>query len=190
LLEYGSFLVLLFGATCEILRATGMTLNSDRPEVLITLTVNGLKHTLELDPETPLVYVLRNDLSLFGAKLGCGLGQCGACVVLANGEPIYACTARIEDMAGKEIETVEGLVDKHGHLHPIQDAFIELNAAQCGYCTAGIIMRTKALLNDYPHPSRTRICNALDDHLCRCGAQPRVIRAVERAAIKLSDRTP
>ncbi|MFV2090999.1 MAG: (2Fe-2S)-binding protein [Pseudomonadales bacterium] len=159
-------------------------------EMPITLTVNGLVHTLKLDPATPLIYVLRNDLSLFGAKLGCGLEQCGACVVLAEGEPIYACTARLEDMAGKEIETVEGLTNEHGHLHPIQEAFTELNAAQCGYCTAGIIMRTRALLKEHPHPSRTEICNALDNHLCRCGAHPRIIHAVERAAVKLSDQAP
>ena len=99
----------------------------------ITLTVNGLTHSLALDPATPLIYVLRNDLSLVGAKLGCGLEQCGACVVLVDGSPLYACTARLADLAGKEIQTIEGLTDDTGHLHPIQEAFTELNASQCGY---------------------------------------------------------
>jgi nicotinate dehydrogenase subunit A len=148
--------------------------------VTVQLTINGQAQDLELDPQTPLIFVLRNDLSLVGAKLGCGLEQCGSCVVLADGEPTYSCTATIADVAGKTIETVEGLAGEEPH--PIQQAFVEHNAAQCGYCTAGIIMRTKALLDSDPDPSRDAIVAALDDHLCRCGAHPRILRAVARAA--------
>ncbi len=153
-----------------------------------TFTLNGLTQSLDLDPETPLIYVLRNELLLHGAKLGCGQEQCGACLVLIDGQSAYACTARLGDLAGKSLETIEGLADEHGHLHPLQRAFIELNAMQCGYCSAGIIMRLKALLDEQRHPDRTAVCEALDGHLCRCGAHPRILKAVERAvAIRQMD---
>lgn len=151
----------------------------------IVITVNNLQHTLELDLDTPLLFVLRDDLSLYGAKLGCGLEQCGSCTVLADGEPIHSCTTRLGDVVGKRVETVEGLSDAAGSDHPLQEAIMELNAGQCGYCLAGIIMRGKALLAANPHPSREEICEALDSHLCRCGSQPRIIKAVERAAVKM-----
>jgi aerobic-type carbon monoxide dehydrogenase small subunit (CoxS/CutS family) len=147
----------------------------------VTLNLNGLTHEVDLDPGTLLIYVLRNELSLHGAKLGCGLEQCGACVVLADGEPVHACSLRLEDAAGRRIETVEGLSDNHGTLHPLQQAFIELNAVQCGFCAPGIIMRIKALLDANVHPTREEVCEALAGHLCRCGAHPRMIHAVERA---------
>ena len=152
-----------------------------------TFTLNGLPQVVNLDPETPLIYALRNELQLHGAKLGCGLEQCGACLVLVDGEPVYACTARLDDQAGRSLQTVEGLADEQGELHPLQRAFIELNAMQCGYCSAGIIMRLKALLDAEPHPDREAVCAALDGHLCRCGAHPRILKAVERAiAIRVS----
>jgi nicotinate dehydrogenase subunit A len=151
----------------------------------IRLTVNGSPHSLELSEEVPLIFALRNDLDCHGAKLGCGLEQCGACVVLADGEPIYSCTTRIGDLQGKAIETLEGLAAESGELHPIQQAFLNHNAAQCGFCLSGIVIRTKALLAKNPKPSRQDICQALDGHLCRCGAQPRMIRAVESAAARL-----
>ena len=147
----------------------------------VNLTINGQARELDVDPTTPLIFVLRNDLGLVGAKLGCGAEQCGSCLVLADGEPVYSCSAAIIELADKNIETVEGLASGEV-LHPIQQAFLEHNAAQCGYCTAGIIMRAKALLQDNPQPSRDDITAALDGHLCRCGAHPRILRAVERAA--------
>jgi len=147
----------------------------------VSFTLNGLAHSVGLDPSTPLIYVLRNELLLHGAKLGCGLEQCGACVVLLNGRPIYACTTTLGDVAGGALETVEGLADADGRLHPLQRAFIELNAMQCGYCSAGILMRLKALLEEQPQPTRESVCAALDGHLCRCGAHPRILHAVERA---------
>ena len=156
----------------------------------VSFTLNGLPHALDLDPETPLVHALRNELQLHGAKLGCGLEQCGACLVLVDGEPTYACTARLGDLESRALETIEGLADEHGDLHPLQEAFIELNAMQCGYCSAGIIMRLKALLDAERHPDRAAVCAALDGHLCRCGAHPRILAAVERAiAIRLSGQS-
>ena len=143
--------------------------------------LNGLAQAVDLDPDTPLIYVLRNELQLHGAKLGCGLEQCGACLVLLDGEPVYACTARLADLEGRQLETIEGLADRNGRLHPLQRAFIDLNALQCGYCSAGIIMRLKALLDELPHPDRASVAAALDGHLCRCGAHPRILQAVERA---------
>lgn len=147
----------------------------------VSFTLNGLAQSVELDPSTPLIYVLRNELLLHGAKLGCGLEQCGACVALLDRQPIFTCTATLADVAGRNLETVEGLADADGQLHPLQRAFIELNAMQCGYCTAGILMRLKALLDSQPTPSREAVCAALDGHLCRCGAHPRILHAVERA---------
>ena len=152
----------------------------------LTLHVNGLPHHLDVDADTPLIFVLREELGCFGAKLGCGAEQCGACVVLADGVPIYACTARVGDLTGKHLETLEGLAHDDGTLHPLQQAFLAENAAQCGYCTAGIMMRAKALLATNPNPTRAEICDALDGHLCRCGAHPRILRAVARAAADLA----
>lgn len=152
----------------------------------VKLMVNGKVRQLTIDPATALIFALRNELNLMGAKLGCGSAQCGSCVVLADGEPIYSCTTPIADVAGKQIETTEGLFTKEGP-HPIQQAFLEENAAQCGYCLSGIIMRTKALLHDDPAPARQAIKEALDPHLCRCGAHPRIIRAIERAATALRE---
>lgn len=147
----------------------------------MNLNINGHSHALNVDPETSLIFVLRNDLNLMGAKLGCGLEQCGSCVVLADGKPVYSCTRTVADLQGTNIETVEGLAQAEA-LHPVQQAFLEENAAQCGYCTAGIIMRVIALLRDNPDPSTEEVNAALDAHLCRCGAHPRVLRAVARAA--------
>ena len=151
----------------------------------LSITVNGLPHTLEVAPDTPLIFVLREELGLMSAKLGCGLEQCGACVVLADGNPVYACTATVGDLADQEVQTLEGLSDFVTDMHPLQQAFVEENAAQCGYCLSGVLMRAKALLDVESNPSRDRICAALDGHLCRCGAQPRMIRAVQRAAARM-----
>jgi len=151
----------------------------------VTLTINDTPHTFAADEDTPLIYVLRGELGFYGARLGCGLEQCGACVVLADGDPVYACTTRAGDLAGRNIETVEGLAAESGELHQIQEAFLDHNAGQCGFCLGGILMRTRALLTENPHPTRDEICAALDSHLCRCGAQPRIIRAIESAAARL-----
>ncbi|MEM7017833.1 MAG: (2Fe-2S)-binding protein [Pseudomonadota bacterium] len=150
-----------------------------------TLNINGQDHIVAVEPETPLILVLRNELELYGAKLGCQLEQCGACIVIADGVPIYACTTQVGDMADQALETIGGLAKDNGELHPIQQAFLDENAAQCGYCTAGIIMRAKVLLDSNKNPHREEICQALDGHLCRCGAQPRVIRAIERAVVEM-----
>ncbi|MDA1074276.1 MAG: (2Fe-2S)-binding protein [Proteobacteria bacterium] len=152
----------------------------------LDLKVNGLTHNIVADRDALLIDVLRHELLLVGTKLGCGQEQCGCCVVLLDGAPIYACTTKLAQCIDKSVQTVEGLVDEAGHLHPLQQAFIDLNAAQCGYCTAGILMRAKALLDTNKRPERSEIIEALDGHLCRCGAHPRIIRAIERAALRLA----
>ncbi len=146
----------------------------------ITISVNGTSHTLSLAPETPLLYVLRNDLELNGAKFGCGLAQCGACTVIADGAPIRSCVTPLGDAAGREITTIEGLgtVERP---HPLQKAFIALQAAQCGYCINGMVMSAKALLDQSPHASDAEIRDALAGNLCRCGTHTRILRAIEKA---------
>jgi len=156
----------------------------------VRLNINGFVHELELEPATPLIYVLRNELALHGAKLGCGLEQCGACVVLADGKPIHACTTRLDEVAQAQLQTVEGLTDPLGNPHPVQQAFMELNAAQCGFCVPGIIMRITSLLADNAHPSREQVADALEGHLCRCGAHPRILHAVERAIAIMQVEAP
>src|SRR5262249_39446221 len=135
--------------------------------VSITLNVNGRRHEVGADPETPLLYALRNDLKLKGARFGCGLGQCGACTVLVDGKPVQSCDYPLSAAAGKSTTTVEGLA-ANGKPHPLQQAFIDEQAAQCGYCVTGIIMTAKALLDANPHPSDAQIREALKGNLCRC----------------------
>ena len=146
-----------------------------------TLRVNGASRTVRTDADTPLLYVLRNDLELNGAKFGCGLAQCGACTVHVDGRATRSCVTPVSSMAGKAITTLEGLgtLDK---LHPLQKAFLDEQAAQCGYCTSGMIMSAKALLDSKPNPSEAEIKNALAGNLCRCGTHNRIVRAVQRAA--------
>src|SRR5512140_2131137 len=147
----------------------------------LTLTVNGRRRTVPAAPETPLLYVLRNDLELNAAKFGCGLSQCGACTVVVDGKAVRSCTTPISSVAGKRITTVEGLGSEQKP-HPLQKAFIEEQAAQCGYCIAGMIMSAKALLDAHPHPDEAEIRRALAGNLCRCGTHNRIVRAVQRAA--------
>jgi nicotinate dehydrogenase subunit A len=147
----------------------------------IELSVNGRRHRLRATPETPLLYVLRNELRLNAAKFGCGLGRCGACTVLVDGEATLSCATPAADAAGREITTLEGLGGPDG-LHPIQQAFLAEQAAQCGYCAPGIMLTAVALLARNPHPSEAEIVEALNGTLCRCGAHRRIIRAVQRAA--------
>jgi nicotinate dehydrogenase subunit A len=147
----------------------------------VSLKVNGAVHSVPAEPDTPLLYVLRNDLGLNAAKFGCGLGQCGACTVLVDGIPVRSCSTPIGSLGPSEITTLEGL----GTLerpHPLQAAFIAEQAAQCGYCIAGIIMFAKALLDRIPQPSEAEVRLGLTANLCRCGAHNRIVRAVLRAA--------
>jgi nicotinate dehydrogenase subunit A len=147
----------------------------------ITIKVNGVSRSVPAEPDTPLLYVLRNDLELNGAKFGCGLAQCGACTVLINGRAVRSCVTPISAVATSEITTIEGIgsLDK---LHPLQRAFIEEQAAQCGYCINGMIMSAKDLLDRNPRPTEQEVRTALAGNLCRCGTHTRIIRAVLRAA--------
>jgi nicotinate dehydrogenase subunit A len=147
----------------------------------IRLTVNGRIHDVAADPDTALLYVLRNDLALNGPKYGCGLGECGTCTVLIDGVAARACAIPISGCVGRAIVTLEGLGTRHLP-DPVQQAFIDEQAAQCGYCLNGMIMTTKALLNANPHPSETEVLEALRYNLCRCGAHVEIIRAAMRAA--------
>lgn len=146
-----------------------------------TLTVNGEKHTVDIAPDTMLLYVLRDNLSLRGPKFGCGLSQCGACTVIMNGAAVHSCVTPASAAQGNEITTLEGLGTPEDP-HPLQQAFIDEQAAQCGYCINGMIMKSKAFLDSNPHPSRDDIKQALNNNLCRCGTHMRIVRAVERAA--------
>jgi aerobic-type carbon monoxide dehydrogenase small subunit (CoxS/CutS family) len=145
------------------------------------LVVNGRSVHVETDGTKPLLSVLRDELSLRGSRFGCGTEQCGACMVLIDGEPAYSCGRAIESLAGRAVTTVEGL-SANGALHPLQQAFLDEQAGQCGYCLSGILMSAAALLARNPRPSRSEIAAALDRHLCRCGMHNRVLRAVARAA--------
>jgi nicotinate dehydrogenase subunit A len=154
----------------------------------LTLNVNGTDHEIATDPQTPLLYVLRNDLRLNAAKFGCGLGQCGACTVVIDGEPVTSCTVPIMLLKGRRITTLEGLGSTQ-HLGPLQQAFIDMQAAQCGYCIAGMMMRAHALLLRDPDPSDARIRAALEPNLCRCGTHMRILSAVRHAS-RLALKSP
>jgi nicotinate dehydrogenase subunit A len=147
----------------------------------LTLNVNGKVHAVDADPDTPLLYVLRNPLKLKGARFGCGLGQCGACMVIVDGKAVQSCDVPASAVVGKAITTIEG-IGGNGGLHPLQRAFIEEQAAQCGYCATGIIMAAKALLDANPRPGEEEIKAALANNLCRCGTHQRILRAIHRAA--------
>lgn len=148
---------------------------------MITLRVNGQARSVQATPDTPLLYVLRNELGLLAAKLGCAAEQCGSCTVLVNGEARTSCRLPIAGLADTEITTLEGIGTPEAP-HALQRAFIAENAAQCGYCTSGILVAAKALLDRQPRPTRADVQHALRDNLCRCGSHNRVLRAVERAA--------
>ena len=146
-----------------------------------TLKVNGRTHDLQAAEDAPLLYVLRNDLALNGPKYGCGLAQCGACFVLVDGQPVRSCVTSAGAVAGQDITTLEGL-SANGKPGKLQQAFIDEQAMQCGYCVNGIIMRAQALLDQNPQPPEREVRVALDGNLCRCGAQNRMVRAVFAAA--------
>jgi len=158
---------------------------------MITLTVNGKAYRLEVDAATPLLYVLRGELGLNGAKFGCGLGQCGACTVVVDGEAIYSCLTPVVALEGRPITTVEGLGSETAP-GPLQRAFIDEQAAQCGYCIAGMIMRAHALLARNPAASEAEIRAQMEPNLCRCGTHMRILRAIRRgaAAMRTAQSSP
>jgi aerobic-type carbon monoxide dehydrogenase small subunit (CoxS/CutS family) len=147
----------------------------------LTLLVNGAEHSVQVQPEKPLLYVLRDDLGLTGAKYGCGEGQCGACTVLVDGFPVRSCRMQVSSAAGKKIVTIEGLA-RGESLHPVQQAFLEVEPFQCAYCTSGMILSAAALLDRNPNPSEQEIVNHMDGNICRCGVYARILEAVHRAA--------
>ena len=158
---------------------------------MIALNINGRMHQVDADPRTPLLYVLRNDIKLNAAKFGCGLGQCGACTVLVDHEPVFSCLLPISVVAGRYVRTVEGLGNDK-NLGAVQRAFVEEQAAQCGYCIPGMMMRAQALLEHNAAPSDEDIRNYMAPNLCRCGTQMRILRAIKRAAkmMAVADRKP
>jgi aerobic-type carbon monoxide dehydrogenase small subunit (CoxS/CutS family) len=147
----------------------------------IELEVNGQHHTLRVDPARSLLSVLREELGLTGTKYGCGEGQCGACTVMLGARSVHSCITPVSSAAGTPVTTIEGL-ERHGVLHPLQQAFLDENAMQCGYCTSGMIMAGAALLRATPRPTREQIVQAMDGNVCRCGTYPRVVAAIQRAA--------
>jgi nicotinate dehydrogenase subunit A len=147
----------------------------------VSLRVNGRAHALTVDPDTALIFVLRNDLKLNGPKLGCGRGQCGACTVIVDGRAVRSCVTSLNDVGDGEVVTLEGLGSRDNP-HPVQRAFIEEQAAQCGYCLSGMIMQAKALLDQVAKPSTAEIKAALANNLCRCGTHAQIVRAVQRLA--------
>jgi len=145
------------------------------------LKINGAKIRVDAEDDRPLLEVLRDDLRLTGAKYGCGEGRCGACTVLVDGAPVHSCVTKIGTVATHEIATIEGL-EKDGRLHPLQEAFLEVGAMQCGYCTCGMIMAGVALLRENPSPSRDEVVEFMNGNICRCGTYDRIITAIAKAA--------
>ena len=152
----------------------------------INLSVNGQMRSVETDPDTPLIYILRNDLRHTGAKLGCALEQCGACMVLVDGEPINSCVRAVFEFEGCKIETVEGL-GSPDRMNAVQRVFAEENVAQCGYCTAGLVVSVTALFRKSANPTDTKITEALDRHLCRCGSHGRISAAIDKLREEAKD---
>lgn len=148
--------------------------------VSVSLTINGTRHDIASDLDTPLVYVLRDELKLKGTKFGCGLEQCGACAVMVEGKAVLSCVTPVEVFDGKEITTIEGIAETEIGQR-VQRAFVEETAAQCGYCTPGLVVAAVALLENTPTPDSETTKRALTPHLCRCGSHPRVLKAIERA---------
>ena len=147
----------------------------------ITLNVNNQPHTIDVDPSTPLLYVLRNELALYGPRFGCGLGQCGACTVHVDGRPTFSCLLPVAAVGERKITTLEGLLED-GKPNKLQQAFIDEQAAQCGYCISGMVMRAEALLRTNPSPTDQEIRRFMQPNLCRCGTHAAILRAIKRAA--------
>jgi len=154
---------------------------------MVTLTVNGVKHDLDIDPSMPLLYALRNHLQLNGAKYGCGLGQCGACTVIVDGKPVFSCLTPVSSVGSRPVRTVEGLGTPQ-QPSPLQQAFIDKQAAQCGYCIAGMIMRAQALLDERPGATEAEIREHMQPNLCRCGTHMRIVSAIVAASQALPKR--
>jgi aerobic-type carbon monoxide dehydrogenase small subunit (CoxS/CutS family) len=156
--------------------------SADEPEIV--LHVNGASRAVRVEPERSLLGVLRDELGLTGAKYGCGEGQCGACIVLVGGEPVPSCVTAVSSAAGRPIQTIEGLAEgeRGERLHPLQQAFLDEGALQCGYCTPGMIMAALGLLQRTSRPSEDEIVAAMQPNVCRCGVYPRIVRAIRRAA--------
>jgi len=153
----------------------------------VQLEINGKRYTVQSDPETPLLFALRDELGLTGTKYGCGEGQCGACTVLVGGTPRRSCQIPVSAAAAKPITTIEGL-EKDGRLHAVQEAFLDEGAFQCAYCTSGMIMSSVGLLSTNPSPTSAEIVKSLQGNICRCGTHPRIIEAVHRAAKAMQER--
>ncbi len=150
----------------------------------ITLIVNGTAHEIEIDSEQSLLHVLRDTLGLTGSKIGCAEGQCGVCTVLVDQEPLRSCITPVGEIMDRPVVTIEGLAHT-GELHPLQQAFLDHDALQCGYCTPGMIMTGVGLLQQQPHPTTQQIIDWMQGNLCRCGTYPRIIRAIQQAAAEL-----
>ena len=146
---------------------------------IVNLNVNGETHTVDIDLETPLLYILRNDLNLNGPRFGCGLGQCGACTVIIEGQAVRSCVVPVSSAVGSAVTTLEGLGTSENP-HPIQQAFLDQQAAGCGYCVSGIMMTAKALLDRVPDATRAQLINALDGNLCRCASHTRILKALQQ----------
>jgi len=153
-------------------------------EETIRFQLNGKETEIKTDPSQTLLWVLRNQLGLTGTKYGCGLGFCGSCTVIVDGDAVRSCSMAVGDVSGKKVLTIEGLA-ANGKPHPLQEAFVEHEALQCGYCTPGMIMNAVAFLSKNPTPSRQEIIDGMEDNLCRCGAHIRIIKAIETAAPKM-----
>ncbi len=153
---------------------------------MITLTVNGKTHEMDVDPTTPLLWVIREQVGLTGAKFGCGIASCGACTVHLDGAPIRSCVTPVQAASGKEITTIEGLGSTGSGLHPVQQAWIDEQVPQCGYCQSGQIMSAAALLAANPLPSDADIDSAMSGNICRCGTYPRIRRGIKRAAAAMN----
>ena len=153
------------------------------PQVQL-LSINGESHQVDAEAQRSLLSVLRDDLDLTGTKYGCGEAQCGACVVLIDGQPLPSCVTPVAETQGKSITTIEGL-SQNGSLHPVQQAFMEVGALQCGFCTPGMIIEAVALLREHPQPDEATIVRVMDRHICRCGSYARIVAAIQRASLKM-----
>lgn len=153
----------------------------------LQLEINGKQYSVNYPPDTPLLYVLRDELGLTGTKYGCGEGMCGACTVLLGGTARRSCQIPVSAAAGRPVTTIEGL-EKDGALHPVQQAFLDAGAFQCAYCTPGMIMSSVSLLQANPHPTPEQIVQSMQGNVCRCGAHPRIVAAIEQAADKMKER--
>lgn len=151
----------------------------------LSFTLNGAPRQLAVEEDRALLWILRADLGLTGCKYGCGMGLCGACTVLVNGEAVRSCVTLADEVEGKEVVTIEGLA-RNGNLHPLQKAFMEHDALQCGYCTPGMILTAYTLLMKNKKPSREEILNHMENNLCRCGSHPRIVQAIQTAAVEMN----